>query len=63
MCLTGSTQCFVANAAHVCRYGVVTSGTDINDATINPAGTDMIVAQDDGTLACAYIMNHNLRDH
>lgn len=42
---------------------MVTSGTDINDATINPAGTDMIVAQDDGTLACAYIMNHNLRDH
>ncbi|GHJ87915.1 hypothetical protein NliqN6_4317 [Naganishia liquefaciens] len=38
-------------------YGVVTSGTDINDATINPAGTDMIVAQDDGTLACSYFSN------
>lgn len=32
-------------------YGLVTGGTTADDATINTAGTDMIVTQDDGTLA------------
>jgi hypothetical protein len=36
----------------------VTGGTTVDDATINPAGTDMIVAQDDGTLACSYAIEH-----
>jgi hypothetical protein len=33
------------------RYGLVTGGTTADDATINTAGTDMIVTQDGGTLA------------
>jgi hypothetical protein len=29
----------------------------VDDATINPTGTDMIVAQDDGSLACTYFVH------
>lgn len=32
-------------------YGAITSGTTVDDAVIATSGTDMIVAQDDGTLA------------
>lgn len=37
---------------------MITAGTTVDDATINPTGTDMIVAQDDGTLARKYSVRH-----